>query len=166
MGNKSELERVTDKVDRLVGETNAKIAELGAGTEGLYAALRDIQTTFDRIRNIPADRSLEYEKLKKVRLEWKSQAEKIEGEFASNGFENNLKHKEGVISMARANDPNSASSQFFIMVGDGDWLDGQYAAFGQVTKGIEVVDAIASVRTSPNDRPLEAVVIKDIRIEK
>ncbi len=81
MGNKSELERVTDKVDRLVGETNAKIAELGAGTEGLYAALRDIQTTFDRIRNIPADRSLEYEKLKKVRLEWKSQVEKIEADY-------------------------------------------------------------------------------------
>ena len=71
------------------------------------------------------------------------QVEKIEGEFASNGFENNLKHKEGVISMARANDPNSASSQFFIMVGDGDWLDGQYAAFGKVTSGLEIVKKIA-----------------------
>ena len=71
------------------------------------------------------------------------QTEKIEGEFASNGFENNLKHKEGVISMARANDPNSASSQFFIMVGDGDWLDGQYAAFGKVTSGLEIVKKIA-----------------------
>ena len=71
------------------------------------------------------------------------QAEKIEGEFTSNGFENNLKHKEGVISMARANDPNSASSQFFIMVGDGDWLDGQYAAFGKVTSGLEIVKKIA-----------------------
>ena len=71
------------------------------------------------------------------------QAEKIEGEFASNGFENNLKHKEGVISMARDNDPNSASSQFFIMVGDGDWLDGQYAAFGKVTSGLEIVKKIA-----------------------
>ena len=71
------------------------------------------------------------------------QAEKIEDEFASNGFENNLKHKEGVISMARANDPNSASSQFFIMVGDGDWLDGQYAAFGKVTSGLEIVKKIA-----------------------
>ena len=70
-------------------------------------------------------------------------AEKIDGEFASNGFENNLKHKEGVISMARANDPNSASSQFFIMVGDGDWLDGQYAAFGKVTSGLEIVKKIA-----------------------
>ncbi|MBQ2079352.1 MAG: peptidylprolyl isomerase, partial [Erysipelotrichaceae bacterium] len=56
---------------------------------------------------------------------------------------NNLKHKEGVISMARANDPNSASSQFFIMVGDGDWLDGQYAAFGKVTSGLEIVKKIA-----------------------
>ena len=90
----------------------------------------------------------------------------IKGEFAANGVNNPISHKRGVISMARAMDPNSAGSQFFIMHKDGDFLDGQYAAFGQVTKGIEVVDAIASVRTSPNDRPLEAVVIKDIRIEK
>ena len=68
--------------------------------------------------------------------------------------------------MARAMDPNSAGSQFFIMHKDGEFLDGQYAAFGHVTKGIEVVDAVAGVRTSPNDRPLETVVIKDIRIEK
>ena len=90
----------------------------------------------------------------------------IKGEFAANGVNNPISHKRGVISMARAMDPNSAGSQFFIMHKDGDFLDGQYAAFGQVIKGIEVVDAIASVRTSPNDRPLEAVVIKDIRIEK
>lgn len=90
----------------------------------------------------------------------------IKGEFAANGVSNNISHKRGVISMARAYDPNSAGSQFFIMHKDGEFLDGQYAAFGHVTKGIEVVDAIASVRTSPNDRPLEAVVIKDIRIEK
>ena len=90
----------------------------------------------------------------------------IKGEFAANGVNNPISHKRGVISMARAMDPNSAGSQFFIMHKDGEFLDGQYAAFGQVTKGIEVVDAIASVRTSPNDRPLEAVVIKDIRIEK
>ena len=63
-------------------------------------------------------------------------------------------------------DPNSAGSQFFIMHKDGEFLDGQYAAFGRVISGIEVVDAVASVRTSPNDRPLETVVIKDIRIEK
>ena len=90
----------------------------------------------------------------------------IKGEFAANGVNNPISHKRGVISMARAMNPNSAGSQFFIMHKDGEFLDGQYAAFGQVTKGIEVVDAIASVRTSPNDRPLEAVVIKDIRIEK
>ena len=90
----------------------------------------------------------------------------IKGEFAANGFNNPISHKRGVISMARAMDPNSAGSQFFIMHKDSEFLDGQYAAFGHVTKGIEVVDAIASVRTSPNDRPLETVVIKDIRIEK
>ncbi len=90
----------------------------------------------------------------------------IKGEFAANGVNNPISHKRGVISMARAMDPNSAGSQFFIMHKDGDFLDGQYAAFGRVISGIEVVDAIASVRTSPNDRPLETVVIKDIRIEK
>ena len=90
----------------------------------------------------------------------------IKGEFAANGVPNPIKHERGVISMARAMDPDSAGSQFFIMHKDGFVLDGQYAAFGKVTKGIEVVDAIASVRTSPNDRPLENVVIKDIRIEK
>ena len=90
----------------------------------------------------------------------------IKGEFAANGVPNPIKHERGVISMARAMDPDSAGSQFFIMHKDGFFLDGQYAAFGKVTKGIEVVDAIASVRTSPNDRPLENVVIKDIRIEK
>ena len=90
----------------------------------------------------------------------------IKGEFAANGINNPIKHERGVISMARAMDPDSAGSQFFIMHKDGFFLDGQYAAFGKVIKGIEVVDAIASVRTSPNDRPLENVVIKDIRIEK
>ena len=90
----------------------------------------------------------------------------IKGEFAANGVNNPISHKRGVISMARAMDPNSAGSQFFIMHKDGEFLDGQYAAFGHVTKGIEVVDAVAGVRTSPNDRPLETVVIKDIRIEK
>lgn len=90
----------------------------------------------------------------------------IKGEFAANGVNNPIKHERGVISMARTMNPDSAGSQFFIMHKDGFFLDGQYAAFGKVTKGIEVVDAIASVRTSPNDRPLENVVIKDIRIEK
>ena len=91
----------------------------------------------------------------------------IKGEFSSNDIENNISHVRGVVSMARNGaDNNSASSQFFIVHQDSTFLDGQYASFGHVTKGIEVVDAIASVRTSPNDRPLEAVVIKDIRIEK
>ena len=90
----------------------------------------------------------------------------IKGEFAANGVNNPISHKRGVISMARAMDPNSAGSQFFIMHKDAPHLDGQYAAFGKVSQGIEVVDAIASVRTSPNDSPLETVVIKDIRIEK
>ena len=75
--------------------------------------------------------------------DFEGKVEKIEGEFASNGFENNLKHTEGVISMARANDPNSASSQFFIMVGDAPWLDGEYAAFGKVTEGLDIVKKIA-----------------------
>ena len=74
----------------------------------------------------------------------------IPGEFASNGFENDLKHTTGVLSMARANDPDSASSQFFIMVGDADWLDGQYAAFGKVTEGIEIALKIAE-----DARPLD-----------
>ena len=70
---------------------------------------------------------------------------KIKGEFLANGVVNNLKHERGVLSMARTNDPNSASSQFFIMHQDAPYLDGQYAAFGKITKGIEVVDEIASV---------------------
>ena len=90
----------------------------------------------------------------------------IKGEFAANGIPNPIKHERGVISMARAMDPDSAGSQFFIMHKDGFFLDGQYAAFGKVIKGIEVVDAVASVRTSPNDRPLENVVINNISIEE
>ena len=81
MGKKSELERVKDEVDVLVCETNAKIAALGEEANGLYKALCDIQDTFDGIRNIPTDEALEYERLKKVRLEWKSQAEKIEADY-------------------------------------------------------------------------------------
>ena len=89
----------------------------------------------------------------------------IKGEFRSNGFNNPISHLRGVISMARAQDPNSAGSQFFIMHADGTYLDGQYAAFGHVISGIEVVDKIASVRTSFNDRPLEPVVIEEIIVE-
>lgn len=88
----------------------------------------------------------------------------IKGEFASNGVNNPISHKRGVISMARAYDPNSAGSQFFIMHKDGTYLDGQYAAFGEVKEGIEVIDKIASVRTNMQDRPLEPVIINKIII--
>ena len=77
----------------------------------------------------------------------------IKGEFKLNGVKNNLSHKRGVVSMARAQSPNSAGSQFFIMHADAKHLDGQYAAFGKVTSGMDVVDAIASVQTDRNDRP-------------
>ena len=90
----------------------------------------------------------------------------IKGEFAANGVNNPLKHTRGVVSMARAMDPNSAGSQFFIMHQDAPYLDGQYAAFGKVIEGIEVVDAIASVKTNYYDMPLEKVVIKQIKIEE
>ena len=90
----------------------------------------------------------------------------IKGEFSANRVNNPLKHTRGVISMARAMDPNSAGSQFFIMHQDAPHLDGQYAAFGKVVKGIEVVDAIASVKTNYYDMPLNKVVIKDIKIEE
>ena len=86
---------------------------------------------------------------------------KIEGEFRQNGFSaNTLKHERGVISMARAFDPNSASSQFFIMHADAPHLDGSYAAFGKVVSGIDAVDEIASIPTDYNDRPKIAVRIK------
>ena len=90
----------------------------------------------------------------------------IKGEFASNGVNNPLKHTRGVISMARAMDPNSAGSQFFIMHKDAPHLDGQYAAFGHVVEGIEVVDKIANSKTNFRDKPLEDVVIESITIEK
>lgn len=89
----------------------------------------------------------------------------IKGEFASNGVENNLSHKRGVISMARAMDPDSAGSQFFIMHADGEFLDGQYAAFGAVTEGIEGVDNVAKVDTDRNDRPRVEQKIKSITVE-
>ena len=89
----------------------------------------------------------------------------IPGEFAANGWKNDLKHTKGVISMARTADPNSAGSQFFIMHEDAPHLDGQYAAFGKVVEGIEVVDRIAAVRTSWGDRPIQPVVMKSVVIE-
>ena len=89
----------------------------------------------------------------------------IKGEFAANGWNNPIGHKRGVISMARAQDPNSAGSQFFIMHGDAGYLDGQYAAFGKVVKGIEVVDKIAGTATNRwNNRPYEDQVLDTIRI--
>ncbi len=89
----------------------------------------------------------------------------IKGEFASNGFRNDLKHTRGVLSMARAMDPDSAGSQFFIMHADAPHLDGDYAAFGKITEGLDVLDRIASVATDWNDRPKEPVVIKSIVVE-
>lgn len=89
----------------------------------------------------------------------------IRGEFAQNGFKNDLAHTRGVLSMARAMAPDSAGSQFFIMHQDAPHLDGAYAAFGKVTEGIEVVDKIAGVRTDMRDRPLEDVVIKSVTAE-
>ena len=90
----------------------------------------------------------------------------IKGEFNSNGFKNDLKHTRGVISMARTMNPNSAGSQFFIMHKDAPHLDGEYAAFGKVIEGIEVVDEIAKVRTDFSDRPLEKQVMKKVTIEE
>ena len=90
----------------------------------------------------------------------------IKGEFSANGINNPIKHERGVISMARAMNPNSAGSQFFIMHQAAPHLDGQYAAFGKVVKGIEVVDAIASVQTNYFDAPLQKVVIKSIKIKE
>ena len=88
----------------------------------------------------------------------------IKGEFLANGVVNNLKHTRGVLSMARTKDPNSASSQFFIMHQDAPHLDGQYAAFGKITNGIEVVDEIASVKTDFRDKPLVEQKIKTIEL--
>ena len=90
---------------------------------------------------------------------------KIRGEFTMNGFDNKLKHTRGVISMARSQNPNSASSQFFIMHADAPHLDGSYAAFGKVTKGIEVVDSIAQTPVGfDGQSPLNAPVMRSVTI--
>ncbi len=89
----------------------------------------------------------------------------IKGEFAQNGVKNDLKHTEGVLSMARAMNPNSAGSQFFIMHQTSPHLDGSYAAFGKVTEGMDVVNKIAETRTDYSDRPLEKQVIKSMTVE-
>lgn len=89
----------------------------------------------------------------------------IRGEFSKNGFKNDLKHKRGVISMARSMMPNSAGSQFFIMHADAPHLDGQYAAFGQVIDGMDVIDKIAEVNVDYNDKPLRDQVIKSVMVD-
>ena len=89
----------------------------------------------------------------------------IKGEFASNGFKNDLKHTKGVLSMARAFDPNSAGSQFFVMHETSPHLDGEYAAFGKVTEGQDVVDTIAVTQTDYNDKPIAPQVMKSVTVE-
>lgn len=89
----------------------------------------------------------------------------IKGEFANNGVENNLKHTEGVISMARSYDNDSAGSQFFIMTGDSPHLDGEYAGFGKVIDGMEIVHQIENVETDMNDKPTTPVVIDSIKVD-
>lgn len=88
----------------------------------------------------------------------------IKGEFTANGVNNPLKHTRGVLSMARAQHPDSAGSQFFIMHADAPYLDGNYAAFGEVVEGIETVDEIAAVQTDFNDRPRTPQVMKTVEI--
>ncbi|WP_025716231.1 peptidylprolyl isomerase [Paenibacillus sp. 1-18] len=89
----------------------------------------------------------------------------IKGEFKSNGFNNTLKHTRGVLSMARSADLDSAGSQFFIMVADADYLDGQYAAFGKVTSGMEVVDAIVNSKRDSNDKPIKPATMKKVTVD-
>ena len=89
----------------------------------------------------------------------------IKGEFSSNGFKNDLKHTKGVLSMARAMHPDSAGSQFFIMVANSPHLDGQYAAFGKLTEGMEIADKVVAVKTDMYDRPQEDVVIKSMTVD-
>ena len=89
----------------------------------------------------------------------------IRGEFAANGFKNTLRHTRGVLSMARSMMPNSAGSQFFIMVADAPHLDGQYAAFGKVTEGMDTADAIVNTDRDMRDKPLTAQRMKSVRVE-
>lgn len=90
----------------------------------------------------------------------------IKGEFKANGVDNDLSHVRGVLSMARASDPNSAGSQFFIVHGDSEFLDGNYAAFGKVLEGMDVVDAVATCRTNPsNDKPMKPQRMKSVKVD-
>lgn len=89
----------------------------------------------------------------------------IKGEFSSNGFKNDLKHTEGVLSMARTMIPDSAGSQFFIMHRTSPHLDGEYAAFGKVTEGLDIVNKIAECETDYSDKPLEAKIMKSVTVD-
>lgn len=89
----------------------------------------------------------------------------IKGEFSANGFKNELKHERGVLSMARTNAPNSAGSQFFIMHHNAPHLDGQYAGFGKLIEGLDVLDKIANTQTDRSDRPRTAQIIKSMTVE-
>lgn len=89
----------------------------------------------------------------------------IKGEFTSNGFENNLAHTEGVLSMARSYLPDSAGSQFFIMTGTSPHLDGEYAAFGKVTNGIDIVHKVENTETDSSDKPINTVTIESIKVD-
>ena len=89
----------------------------------------------------------------------------VKGEFKANGFDNGVKHARGVLSMARSASPDSAGSQFFVMHKDSPHLDGQYAAFGLVTEGLDVVDSIASVKTGNNDKPVEPQKIASVTVD-
>ena len=88
----------------------------------------------------------------------------IPGEFSSNGFKNDLKHTKGVLSMARSMMPDSAGSQFFIMVADAPHLDGQYAAFGKITEGLDAADSIVVSKRDWNDKPLTPIVMKSVKV--
>ena len=105
-------------------------------------------------------------RLTKLRPEGNGPGWNIKGEFSSNGVKNNLQHKRGVISMARAMDPDSAGSQFFIMHADASYLDGQYAAFGKVIDGMDEVDRIASTPTGWQDAPVVAVTMTKVTVEE
>lgn len=90
----------------------------------------------------------------------------IKGEFSNNGFENNLKHDKGVLSMARSMSPDSGGSQFFIMAATSSHLDGQYASFGRITEGLDIVDKIVNVKRDMSDKPKEAQRMKSVTIEE
>lgn len=90
---------------------------------------------------------------------------RIKGEFTANGYENNLTHTEGVLSMARSGDPDSAGSQFFIMHKDSSHLDGSYAAFGKITEGMDVVNKIAETKTDYRDMPMETQLMKTVTVD-